>query len=211
MSCIQDYGKDKFCTELVSVTSQILNKCHDGELYFLGRSLEHSYDYLMGAFKEIPTWHDRLHNVIISMKGILDGLNYLHSENIAGFERQMRFHKLMPDDIIRRKRKTVIIDVIFGGGTLECFVECLEHLAVRNKLSVKDMKSKLVFVAIQKQSHFEKSRTEQVMWDLDFINECGLGRNSFHLLPVGDDFWVFCGNESNKKADTYPSDMWADD
>lgn len=208
---IESYGEEKFKNQLVEVTAKVLNKCHNGELYFLGRSMEHSYDFLMGAFDNIPTWKDRLHHVIISLRGACFGLEGLCDGNIEGFERQMKLHKLHPNNIIRRKHMTVIIDVIHGGGTLSCFIKCLIDYAKSCKLSVKDMLQKIAFVAIQQEHYFLQSKKVEIFDSLSCVNECGLGRNSFHILPVNDNFWIFCGEESSKKTSSYPSYYWGDD
>ena len=57
-----------FLDELVACAARVLALSADGDLYFVGRSMDSLYDLLSGALRE-TSWNDRLNILPLSMWG----------------------------------------------------------------------------------------------------------------------------------------------
>src|SRR4051812_30865176 len=56
-----------FLGELAVCTAKVLARCGNGELHFVGRSLDSMHDLLGGAL-ERTSWHDRVRRLPMSLK-----------------------------------------------------------------------------------------------------------------------------------------------
>jgi hypothetical protein len=200
-----------YLDNIAKCSAYILNYCRDGELFFIGRSPENIYDFLCGAFDKFSTWRERLHYVIISMRGYTD-YNSLTSEQSDAIKSYLTQCGLHPKDIIQRKRRTCLVDFIYSGGTLLDFTSFLKDWTKDERLSVKDMQYKIEFILMEKESHkLESITTDAHCFVKEFVNDYGWGKNSYHLISVPDNFWYNCAEYSSKSIESYTVEIWGNE
>ncbi len=215
-SVIYQYGFDeksidpaikftKYIKDIIETSAKILNYCRDGDIFFIGRSPENIYDFLLGALDS--PWKDRLHLVLISMAGYED-YNSLSSMQKSSIQSYLTNCGLHPQAIISRKRRTCLVDFVCRATTIDNFLLFMGKWVLEEKLSLGDMQSKIETILIQKQSDFKSSNNE--LYDAHYINYYGWGKNSLHVFPVTDSFWLDCCDNLEKITLSYVVDAWGD-
>src|SRR4051794_21894147 len=101
-----------FADELVVCAARILARSADGDLRFVGRSLDSAYDLLTGALDETP-WRGRMAQLPLSARG---GVS---TRNVWRMRTHLAQAGLDPAALARRRRPLVLVDLVAQGGTFE--------------------------------------------------------------------------------------------
>ncbi|MEU8181043.1 hypothetical protein AB0B85_16760 [Micromonospora sp. NPDC049044] len=109
-----------FLDDLVACTGKVLARSGNGDLYFVGRSLDSMFD-LLGGILSGPIGVQRLHRLPLSFRrppvefgGPRRPLTYAE---VAQGRRFLAAVGLTPHELARRDRPAVLIDVVHRGGT----------------------------------------------------------------------------------------------
>ncbi|SNR66590.1 hypothetical protein [Actinoplanes regularis] len=114
-----------FLDDLVACTGKVLARSGDGDLIFVGRSLDSMFD-LLGGVLAGSARAQRLHRLPLSFQRPAIGCDPryrrfrrrpLTSEEVAQGRRFLAAVGLAPHALARRDRPAVLVDVVDGGGT----------------------------------------------------------------------------------------------
>lgn len=94
-----------YLPELIECTGKVLARSADGDLYFVGRSLDSMFDLLSGA---LP---DRVHRLPLSLSG---RVTYPHRMRARAFLASVG---ITPHALARRRRPVTFVDVVHSGST----------------------------------------------------------------------------------------------
>lgn len=197
---------NKYINDIIKTSAKILNYCRDGELFFIGRSPENIYDFLLGALDS--PWNEKLHLVLLSMEGYEDYKSLLSGQKKA-IQCYLTNCGLHPQTIISRKKRTCIVDFTCRATTIDNFLLFMEKWTLEEKLSLGCMQGKIETILIQKQSDFDSSKNE--LFDAHFINYYGWNKNSFHVIATDDSFWLDCCENLEKITLSYIVVQWGDE
>jgi hypothetical protein len=209
------YGKNsiKNQNQIVEAAARVIEKCFNGNIYFIGRSPEYIYDYLRSALKDLKAWRDRCRLVIISTAkapGYMD----LTEEARDGLKTYLEKEGLSPGNIIRGRKRTCLVDFLFSGRTITVLVNFLFNWCIELKLNRQDLLYKIDAIMFITRSDKERLRRISVM-DLFpnafWINSCGFGQRSFFPVSVDDEFWFECAENEPKITDSYTHTEWGDE
>lgn len=201
------YVYPEFEEELIQTIAQILSNIRNGEMFFIGRSPEHIYDFLSGALEHIPVYHNKLHLVNISIRRAYDNTGYdgLEEKQKIAICQYLSKSGLHPKNIIQRKQRTCLIDFVHSGWTFDNLTNFLEKWCIEEKLSVKDMKMKIEFIIIE-----DETKEGKFIYN-KYVNEHGWGRNSLHRIYVKKRFWKACGDDLPKVTNSYTTNIWGEE
>ncbi|MDG4765420.1 hypothetical protein O7632_15140 [Solwaraspora sp. WMMD406] len=112
-----------FLDELVTCTGKVLARSGNGDLYFVGRSLDSMFD-LLGGVLAGPVGVQRLHRLPLSFQrpAVRSGSRRwrrrpLTRAEVAQGRRFLDAVGLTPRALARRDRPAVLVDVVHRGGT----------------------------------------------------------------------------------------------
>jgi hypothetical protein len=183
---------DWYLLELFAATACILGQSGDGELFFVGRSPENFHDFLSGVFKGKAS-ASRIHLLPFSVGASPE---FERTIGIAAkrrtLERNLSRLGLAPRDIMRRRRPTVLVDIVASGRTLGHLVAFLHTWCARQGEDWKQLRRKLRIVGLTgrtKTSPKTRRWHQHAKWTgllpRSAIKNVSIPRSLFHYLGAG--------------------------
>jgi len=192
-----------FLDDLVECAARVLAQCGDGELYFVGRSVDSLFDLLSGALADTD-WRSRLHPLPLS-------LFQANGRDLTAAElRQLRTNLaadgLAPADLVRG-RPTVFVDLVYQGSTFENLYAVLRRWIDDDRAQWAVIRRQLRFVGIT-----ARTKTSPNTWrwhqHADFAEE--LPAAAIRNVSIDGRLWSYFGDYQPKTAASFRRQAWSD-
>jgi hypothetical protein len=140
-----------FVDSLVACAGKVVTRGGDGDLFFVGRSLDSMFDLLSGALSGAAA--PRVHRLPLSFarKGVPAGRRWQARPLDAGEMRQARrilaASGLAPQALARRSRPATFADVVHGGSTFTELFALLQDWIAEDRAQWDVIRRKLRFSA----------------------------------------------------------------
>lgn len=192
-----------FLDGLVECAARVLGQCADGELYFVGRSVDSLYDLLSGALADTG-WSSRLHPLPLSLYG-LSGQGF-HVEELRQLRTNLTAEGLAPAELMRG-RPTVFVDLVYQGSTFENLYAVLREWIDDERAQWDVIRRQLRFVGIT-----WRTKTSPNTWrwqqHADFAGE--LPATAIRNVSLDGRLWSYFGNTQPKTAESFRRTQWSD-
>lgn len=204
---------DGYENALAEISATLIAKCDDAlKIVFVGRSPEGFYEYLRACYKGTE-WEKRFEMFMFSyrMPGMESAEDWMSLATESRFKLRpaMRAVGLAPEDIIRRKRPTALVDFVYAGTTMNCLFWMLAEWCVGEKLDLAAMLGKLRVISIERKEKLEYSwehRGYDHLSENEWIKELGTSR--VKRIWVSEELWCFASDWSPKICLSYTHDKW---
>ncbi|WP_020388830.1 hypothetical protein [Kribbella catacumbae] len=192
-----------YLDELVSCAGRVLAQCADGDLYFVGRSVDSLFDLLSGALAS-TSWKDRLHPLPLSLYGI-DGKGLTVAET-AQLRTNLSAAGLAPADLMRG-RPTVFVDLVHEGSTFENLYELLREWIDDDRAQWDVIRRQLRFVGITIR---RKTSPNAWRWQQHADWTGALPASAIRNVSLDHWVWGYFGNNQPKTAASFRRTRWSD-
>lgn len=192
-----------FLPELVTCAAQVLSRCADGELHFVGRSADSVFDLLSGALAG-TSWESRIHL-----------LPYSHR-----FEPELRHHEvrqlranlaalgITPYRLARLKRPIVLTDLVAGGSTFAHLYDDLRTWIADEHETWGVIRLKLRFLGITQRV---RSSPKTWRWWKDPAWDADLPRKAVTNVSLDRWMWDYFTGEQDKLTRSFRRTRWGDE
>lgn len=192
-----------FLDGLVECAARVLAQCGDGDLYFVGRSVDSLYDLLSGALADTG-WSSRLHPLPLSLYGLRgQGFN---AEELRQLRTNLTAEGLSPADLMRG-RPTVFVDLVYRGSTFENLYAVLRDWIEDERAQWDVIRRQLRFIGIT-----WRTKTSPNTWrwqqHADFAGE--LPAAGIRNVSLEGWIWSYFGNHQPKTAESFRRTRWSD-
>lgn len=194
-----------FLEELIACAAKVLARSGDGDLYFVGRSLDSVYDLLGGALAE-TSWRDRVFAVPISLQTYGDRL-LLTQRETAQLRANLAAAGLSPDRIARQ-RPAVMVDLVLRGSTFGGLFGELRDWVDDERGDWAAVRRKLRFVGITYRTK-TSPKTHRWWQDADWLD--GLPAGAVTNVSVDPDAYLYFADDQTKLTRSFDRGLWADD
>jgi hypothetical protein len=133
----------RFLPALTDATAKVLARSGNGELHFVGRSLDSMHDLLGGAL-ERTSWHDRVHQLPMSLKPRRDFTDH----DTAPLREHLAAAGITPHRLARGTRPTVFVDLVHEGETFTELYLQLRRWIVEDREAWPVVRRKLRFLGV---------------------------------------------------------------
>jgi hypothetical protein len=191
-----------YLPELVTCAAKVLARCSDGDLYFVGRSLDSMYDLLGGALAS-TSWRDRLHLLPLSMTGVGDlplAFEQLRTNLAAA--------GLAPADLARAPRPVVFVDLVFRGRTYEWLYDQLRRWADASGVPWPGVRRKLRFVGVTERT---KNSPNTWRWQQQAAWTSDLPTRAIANVSLDPFVWSHLGDHQVKLTRSFNRHHWSDE
>jgi hypothetical protein len=194
-----------FVEELTECAAKVLARCGDGELYFVGRSVDSMYDLLSGALSGTP-WQDRVHQLPLSMAGA--GTASFGERDAARLRANLTAAGLSPGHLARGRRPTVFVDLVYTGYTFKYLYRYLRTWIDEDREAWSVIRRKLRFIGI---TWREKSGPHAWRWQQNAAWTAELPSDSVRGVSVSGNVWGYFGNHQGKLTKSFSRKLWDDE
>ncbi|GID95105.1 hypothetical protein ACFQFC_32680 [Amorphoplanes digitatis] len=143
-----------FMPDLVRCAGRVLARSGDGDLFFVGRSLDSMFDLLSGALADLPA-PNRVARAPFSFQRRVVPVRRskwrrapLSAEERAAARRLLGGLGITPHALARRARPAVFVDVVDAGGTFTELFTLLDEWIVESREPWEVIRKKLRFVGV---------------------------------------------------------------
>lgn len=190
-----------FLEDLVRCAARVLGQCGDGDLYFVGRSVDSLFDLLSGALAGTG-WSSRLHPLPLSLFGG-DGRGFTDTE-LRQLRTNLAADGLAPADLMRG-RPTVFVDLVHEGSTFGNLYGVLRRWIDDEHAQWDVIRRQLRFVGIT-----SRTKTSPNTWrwqqHADFAAE--LPASAIRNVSLDTRLWSYFGNYQHKTAGSFRRTRW---
>ncbi|MET9311363.1 hypothetical protein ABZX12_06030 [Kribbella sp. NPDC003505] len=190
-----------FLEDLVRCAARVLGQCGDGDLYFVGRSVDSLFDLLSGALAGTG-WSSRLHPLPLSLFGG-DGKGFTDTE-LRQLRTNLAADGLAPADLMRG-RPTVFVDLVHEGSTFGNLYGVLRRWIDDEHAQWDVIRRQLRFVGIT-----TRTKTSPNTWrwqqHADFAAE--LPASAIRNVSLDARLWSYFGNYQHKTAGSFRRTRW---
>jgi hypothetical protein len=192
-----------FLADLTTCTAKVLARCGDGELHFVGRSLDSMHDLLGGALEQ-TSWQERVHQLPVSLKprhGFGRRDVRLLRENLAAAG-------ITPHTLARGTRPTVFVDLVYEGDTFtELYVQLRDWID-EDREAWHVIRRKLRFLGVTLR---QPIRPDAWRWQEDVAWTRELPAAAVRNVSLARDVWFYFGNDQPKLTPSFPRQRWTDE
>ncbi|GAA3544190.1 hypothetical protein [Kribbella ginsengisoli] len=192
-----------YLDELIACTAKVLARCSDGDLYFVGRSVDSLFDLLSGALAG-TSWQDRLHPLPLSLPGRYG--EDLSSAEKAQLQTNLTAAGLAPADLMRG-RPTVFVDLVNDGLTFENLYELLREWIDDERAQWDVIRRQLRFVGITRRG---KTSPNRWRWQQKARWTAELPASSIRNVSLDSVVWSYFGDYQAKTAASFRHTRWSD-
>ncbi|MEV6412907.1 hypothetical protein [Kribbella sp. NPDC051718] len=192
-----------YLDELIACAGKVLARCGDGDLYFVGRSVDSLFDLLSGAFVG-TSWQDRLHPLPLSLPGTW--ADDLTAEELAQLRTNLAAAGLAPADLMRG-RPTVFVDLVSQGFTFENLYELLRDWIADEHAQWDVIRRQLRFVGITRRG---KTSPNKWRWQQEARWTAELPASSIRNVSLDGTVWSYFGDYQAKTAGSFWHGRWSD-
>lgn len=194
-----------FLDDLRDCAAKIVASAPDGDLVFVGRSLESIYDYLTGVLGA-TSWRGRLVLLILSMRDTsAEELARTNPEALRSGREHLAALGLSPERIERSARPKVFVDLVHGGSTFGHLIGLLEHWAEESGVAVGALRRRVRFLGITvrgKNSPNTWRWYQQVEWARR------LPRSALRGISIPWHLWTYLGDRQSKITRSHTPEHW---
>jgi hypothetical protein len=203
-----------FLPELVECSGRVLARSGNGDLFFVGRSLDSMYDLLSGALVGVEG-APAVHRVPLSLsrpnarrRGRRRSPRPLTVGEHARFRAFMAEAGITPFRLARRQRPATFVDVVHTGDTLGELYELLRRWIAEERETWPVIRRKLRFVGVTERERpspgVYRWRTVQA-WTHDLPAPAITG------VSVRAAVWRYLADDQEKLTGSYRPDTWLND
>ncbi|MFG1623415.1 hypothetical protein [Kribbella sp. NPDC049227] len=204
-SLLDDVGEPSlfFLDDLIECAARVLARCADGELYFVGRSVDSLFDLLSGALADTD-WSSRLHSLPLSLfRG--DGRDFTPAE-VRQLRTNLTADGLAPADLMRG-RPTVFVDLVFEGSTFGNLYAVLRRWIDDDRAQWDVIRRQLRFVGITART---KTSPNTWRWQQHAAFAAELPAASIRNVSLDGRLWSYFGDYQHKTAASFRRTRWSD-
>jgi hypothetical protein len=192
-----------YLEDLVRCAARVLGQCANGELYFVGRSVDTLFDLLSGALAGTD-WSSRLHPLPLSLfRG--DGEDLTVTE-LRQLRANLAADGLAPADLMRG-RPTVFVDLVHAGSTFGNLYAVLRRWIDDEHAQWDVIRRQLRFVGIT-----SRTKTSPNTWrwqqHADWTTE--LPAAAIRNVSIDARLWSYFGDYQHKTAASFRRTRWSD-
>jgi hypothetical protein len=191
-----------YLDELVECAGKVLARCGDGDLYFVGRSVDSLFDLLSGALAD-TVWQDRLHPLPLSLYGF-DGQGFT-LEELRQLRTNLTAAGLAPAELMRG-RPTVFVDLVYQGSTFENLYELLREWIDEERAQWDVIRRQLRFVGI---TWRDKTSPKTWRWQQHAEWTSELPASAIRNVSLHGQVWSYFGNTQAKTAASFRRTRWS--
>jgi len=194
-----------FLDELVACAARVLARSGDGDLYFVGRSMDSLYDLLTGALQE-TSWSERLRLLPLSLWGT--AVTPLAPREVHQLRVNLAADGLEPQALARRRRPVVFVDLVASGGTLGEFFRLLREWVDEEHAQWDVIRLKLRFLGVTQRKHTSPN-TWRWWHAADWAAE--LPPSAIKNVSMRADVWTYFGDAQPKATVSFRPYRWLDE
>lgn len=197
-----------FLDDLLCTAARVIGLCDNGDLYFVGRSLESMFDLLSGLLLD-SSWCERLELIHFSSRFYdLARIRAEYPSAIPAFRPYLGSLGLAPETLASRGRHLAFVDIVSSGSTLGNLIKQIAAWAQESEVTWNAVAPRVRIVGITGQ---EKTSPKTWRWQqhADWIRllETGAVKN----VSVPRRFYGFVADVQVKVATAYPPWRWGDE
>ena len=194
-----------FASDLTVCAARIVARSGDGDLCFVGRSLDSAFDLLSGALSE-TTWSGRLVQLPFSM--FSDKAGELARNDAEQLRANLASLGISPADLTRGRRPLVFVDLVAHGRTFTNLYLILRAWIDEERVQWDVARTKLRFVGVtlrQKTSPKTWRWQQAVPWASD------LPAGAIKNISLAPAVWRHLGNDQPKITQSHTVRRWSAD
>jgi hypothetical protein len=193
-----------YADDLLDCAAKVLARSDDGQLRFVGRSVDSLYDLLSGCLAT-TSWRERLH--------LLPLATQRHHGRLSEREvRQLRANLaadgLAPHDLARLRRPVVFVDLVDAGTTFGHLYAFLRRWIADERAQWDVIRLKLRFVGITVRTYTSPNAYRWQQWAA-WTRE--LPARAITNVSLDLDVWAHLGNDQPKTTASFRPDRWLDE
>lgn len=194
-----------FGEALATCTGRVLARCGDGDLVFVGRSLDSMFDLLGGAL-EHTDWSDRLRRLPVSFAGTWPRMSAAETRQVRRLLTELG---LDPHRLARRGRPVTFVDVVCRGGTFDQLFGVLRPWIEQSREPWSVIRRKLRFIGVTIR---QKASPNTFRWQQHTRDRWAASLPARATQSVSLDGWVwsYFGDQQAKTMPSFRSDAWFD-
>jgi hypothetical protein len=200
-----EVGELFFLDELIRCAARVLGQCGNGELYFVGRSVDSLFDLLSGALSETD-WASRLHPLPLSMAQSWQHQGPFTAVEIRQLRTNLAASGLAPADLMRG-RPTVFVDLVHEGWTFERLYAVLANWIDDEQAQWDVIRRQLRFVGITSR---RRTSPNTFRWQQQANFREELPPAAIRNVSMDRGIWSYFGDSQRKTARSFRRTAWAD-
>ncbi|MGN9779424.1 hypothetical protein ACTMS0_27260 [Micromonospora sp. H33] len=200
-----------FVDDLAECSGKVLARSGNGDLLFVGRSLDSMFDLLSGALTDIPT-EQCLARLPFSFarRAVLDGRGKWHVPALSAKQRTAARRvladlDLAPHALARRSRPATFVDVVHEGSTFTELFNLLDDWIVESREPWDVIRRKLRFLGVTR-----RQQTSPNTWRWQQHAEWTRRLPGASVLNVSlhPFVWSYFGDHQPKLTRSFRPDQW---
>lgn len=194
-----------FADELVTCAARVLARSANGDLHFVGRSMDSMYDVLGGALQH-TTWHDLLLIVPLSLSGT--EIAQLSGHELRQVRANLEADGLSPHALARRTHPVVFVDLVSSGATFARLYELMRAWIGDERAQWDVVRRKMRFVGV---TYRERTSPNTWRWQQHAGWPAQLPARAIANVSMAPDVWSYLGNRQPKATVSFRADRWLDE
>jgi hypothetical protein len=203
-----------YAEDLIACAGKVIARSGDGELIFVGRSLDSMYDLLGGAF-DGTSWNNRLYRLPLSFAvsgGRLVGNrwrpNRITQAQMLQARQILDQLGLSPFALARRDRPATFVDVVYGGSTFTRVFGLLHDWVGQTREPWSVIRRKIRFVGVTSRT---KTSPNTYRWQQHARWTRELPAQSVRNVSLDRFVWSYLGDSQIKLTRTFRPEAWLAD
>lgn len=201
-----------FVDDLAECAGKVLARSGNGDLLFVGRSLDSMFDLLSGALAGIST-EQRLARLPFSFQRRAVMLNGPRKWHVPALSAQQRTAArrvltdldLTPRALARRRRPVTFVDVVYEGSTFTELFDLLDDWIVESREPWDVIRRKLRFLGVTRR---QKTSPNTWRWQQHAEWTRRLPAGSVVNVSLHPFVWSYFGDHQTKLTRSFRPDQW---
>lgn len=200
-----------FIDDLAECAGKVLARSGNGDLLFVGRSLDSMFDLLSGALTDVST-EQRLARLPFSFqrRAVMNGRGRwrvppLSAEQRTAARRVLADLDLAPHALARRRRPVTFVDVVYEGSTFTELFNLLDEWIVESREPWDVIRRKLRFLGITRR---QKTSPNTWRWQQHAEWTRRLPATSVVNVSLHPFVWSYFGDHQAKLTRSFRPDQW---
>ncbi|XVV04637.1 hypothetical protein ACQPW3_04265 [Actinosynnema sp. CA-248983] len=191
-----------YVDDLVECAGQVLARCADSDLYFVGRSADSVFDLLSGVL-EHTTWRDRLHQVPLSVFGAAR----VSGDDLPQLRANLTASGVSPH-ALATGRPTAFVDLVHEGSTYTNLYHLLRDWIEDERAAWDVVRRRLRFIGITRR---RKTSPKTWRWHQHAPWAADLPASAIRNVSLDWGVWGWFGDQQPKLTRSFKSTLWSDE